>query len=685
MRGFALAGLLVLAACQHPPVPAGPDTCEVLTDQRGFLVCMQTLGTRAEWESVATDAAVIDQDRVTKYLIPVDDEQVVPTVFVNANHYALHYDFLRDAFPDSFANLLWAQYVAMIVDRAQRRYFGGEVSEFIEADGTRRFGFIVWDDPAVEAQTITYEEVLTVWTELQARFRLGALMFVPNSTHQRDAASTWADAPFLIRGEDNIAYEAYNPGVAYGTVRLVPLAELADATAEARFGWQDILVLDEAPFDVERVVSATVTGTRQGALSHLNVRAAARGTPNCYLEAPFDALAAWEGTLVRFECGEDIWSIAAATTAEAEDWWDTLRPDPVDISPPDLSVIEAVNLLDVPTDDAAERDVALSRYGAKGANLAALYQRIDPAWQLDGLVIPFAWYDTFIETNTWELDGETLTFAATLDRWLHDDTFLSDGAVRAERLDALRSAMLAAPVDPLAIEALSAAILTTWGDDTTMVRLRSSSNAEDGLAFSGAGLYDSESGCLADELDGDADGPSLCDTDKSRERPLSDALRIVWASLWTVGAYEERAWYGLDQSLVSMAVLVNTQSEDEQANIVGFTGNPMADDPRWLVESQLGDLDVVSADPGVWPEQVLLTLEGGEVTGIDRVSASSEGDLVLDDARLSELGGLLWDVSQVFPVDDVPPEGTAVLLDTECKILEDGRLIIKQVRPFLRD
>jgi hypothetical protein len=157
----------------------------------------------------------------------------------------------------------------------------------------------------------------------------------------------------------------------------------------------------------------------------------------------------------------------------------------------------------------------------------------------------------------------------------------------------------------------------------------------------------------------------------------------VWASLWEVGAYEERAWYGIDQRDVAMAVLVNDQSEDERANIVAFTGNPVADDPRWLVESQLGDLDVVAAEPGVWPEQVLLTMDGGNVTAIDRVTQSSEAAVVLDDTQLAELGGLLWDIEAAFPIDETPATGT-LMLDTECKVLEDGRLVVKQVRPFVR-
>jgi hypothetical protein len=242
-------------------------------------------------------------------------------------------------------------------------------------------------------------------------------------------------------------------------------------------------------------------------------------------------------------------------------------------------------------------------------------------------------------------------------------------------------------VDPDLLAGVATSIRATWGGDTTMVRFRSSSNAEDSLEFSGAGLYDSVSGCLADEEDGDAAGPSRCDAGQDEERPVSDALRTVWASLWNRPAWEERAWYGIDQGGVAMGVLVDTRVDDERANMVAFTGNPTADDDRYLVNSQAGEVDVVSTEPGVWPEQVLLTVEGGAVRSIDRVVESSEvdpGEEVLTDAQYSSLGALLWNVAAVFPVDDEVPAGSTLLLDTEWKLLSDGRLVVKQVRPFLR-
>ena len=132
---------------------------------------------------------------------------------------------------------------------------------------------------------------------------------------------------------------------------------------------------------------------------------------------------------------------------------------------------------------------------------------------------------------------------------------------------------------------------------------------------------------------------------------------------------------------------MEVQSEQEEANLVAFTGNPTGEDDRWLVEAQVGDTDVVSAEPGVTPERALLTVEGGAVTAIERVDASSEvfaDQEVLSDTQLYDVGALLLEVDAVMPHDEDAPVGAVVMWDTEQKYLDGGRHIIKQVRPFAR-
>ncbi|MBM4366779.1 MAG: hypothetical protein FJ102_11235, partial [Deltaproteobacteria bacterium] len=163
------------------------------------------------------------------------------------------------------------------------------------------------------------------------------------------------------------------------------------------------------------------------------------------------------------------------------------------------------------------------------------------------------------------------------------------------------------------------------------------------------------------------------------------AIRASWATLWGVTAWEERSWFSIDQSMVAMALLVNPRSNNEQANAICFTGNPTtATDDRYLVQAQPGELEVASAEAGVYPESNLLTVEDGVVVEIDRVSESSTGEIALSDAQLAEFGAELWTINEVFPLDYDVPEGYNVIWDTEWKVLEDGRIIIKQIRPFMR-
>jgi hypothetical protein len=675
----------------EPPEVVEPTACDEAEERLGYAACVHGVGDEASYEAVTIPSGAVDQLMVGKYLVPARDDARLPTLWMVVESFSTHYDFLVTAFPDDFSGLSTTAYYDLILYPQTREFYAGSHAVYLDSEGGF-YGFTVWDDPSDPSSTVTQDQVTQAWRQLQERFELGDLYWVPGTANQQAAAAGWDDAPFPIRGLEELEYEVYNPGEAYGTLRLYTLAELEEATEQAAYGYQDILALAEAPVDLERVVSGIVTGTRQGDLSHLNVRSLGRGTPNCYLREPLEELAAWEGRLVRFECGESSWSVASATQEEAEAWWDALRPEPVSVCEPDLSVSDMPGLLELDTSDAHARALALCRYGSKGTNLATLYQRIDSAYQLAGFVIPFSWYHAFVQANGWSVDlgeGEGwYSFAETIEAWHQDASFTGDASVRRERLEALRLAMQAAPHDPALLAALEERITAVHGSSDSMVRFRSSSNAEDSLHFNGAGLYESTSACLEDSLDDDDLGPSRCDPDKDEEESLEEALGIVWSSLWKMSAWDERDWYGIDHRDVAMGVLVTTRSKGEAANAVAFSGNPTAaGDDRYLINAQVGELEVVSSDPGVTPERVLLSLEEGELVEVLRVEPSSEvmsGQNVLSDAVLEELGELLWDISERYPNDQEIPAGWALLWDTEWKRLGDGRLVIKQIRPYLR-
>ncbi len=667
-----------------------PTACDEAEARLGERVCKHAVADADAWSALSLAVDRVDQVRTSKYLVPARADARLPALVMDVHTYALHFELLRHGFPDLFDGLDPAQYEALISDPAQREFYAGSLTEYRTATDERVFGFVAWDPQTDLASTVTCAQFQALHAALAEIFTVGPLAAVPTGDLQRQVLAD-CDVP-QYDATAAVEYEAYTTAFGFGTVRRYTPTEFAAATAAVGYGFQDILVLQEAPLDVERVISGAVTGGRQAELSHLNVRSAARGTPNCYLRDAHARLAMWDGQLVRFDCTKTALEVRAATPEEAQDWWDQLRPDPVVMPEPDLDWPEFAQLLALPTATADERLLGLRRYGAKGRNLAALYQRIDAEYGMPGFLVPFHHYTNFIAAGMWQVDlgagPELLSFAATIDRLLADPQFRSDPVLRRARLAALHEAMRDGACDPMMLADLGDQLLATFGADTVMARFRSSSNAEDALGFSGAGLYESTSACLADDLDADGSGPSRCDPSEPDERGMCRALKKVWASLWLTRAYEEREWYGMDHADAAMGVLVDLRSGDELANMVAFTGDPnLVGDARFLINAQMGELEVVSPTPGTWPEKTRLTLTDGQVSAIDRVRGSSElpaGQQVLDDDHLRELGSVLWQIREQFPIDEIAPPDSALLLDTEWKLRPDNTLLIKQVRPYLR-
>jgi hypothetical protein len=97
------------------------------------------------------------------------------------------------------------------------------------------------------------------------------------------------------------------------------------------------------------------------------------------------------------------------------------------------------------------------------------------------------------------------------------------------------------------------------------IRFRSSTNVEDAESFTGAGLYDSYSGCLLDDLDADGSGPERMRSAESPRNAASFArIRKVYASFYNDNAYLERLRHGVDETKVGMGVLVHHSFPDEE-------------------------------------------------------------------------------------------------------------------------
>jgi hypothetical protein len=226
-------------------------------------------------------------------------------------------------------------------------------------------------------------------------------------------------------------------------------------------------------------------------------------------------------------------------------------------------------------------------------------------------------------------------------------------------------------------------------DPNAMLRFRSSTNVEDSADFTGAGLYDSFSGCLQDDLD--ADSLCACDPNRSSELGIFEAIRKTFASFYNDNAFLERLRRDVNESDVGMAVLVHHAFPDnlELANGVATMG--MDGDLGNLMISlvtQAGAVSVTNPEDASMPEEVeVQVLPSGFVS--PRLTQSSSlvplGGTVMvwrdDYVALAELLKKVYDQFGLI----TGKQGYA--LDLEYKLMSpggqvvpDGGLVIKQVR-----
>jgi hypothetical protein len=353
-------------------------------------------------------------------------------------------------------------------------------------------------------------------------------------------------------------------------------------------------------------------------------------------------------------------------------------------------------------------------YGVKAANLGELRRLLPAEHRVDGFAIPFAAYDRFVREGA--LAGQ---IAALLD----DPAARADTVARNARLKALRAAITAAPFEPALLAAVKTAAVTHYGAGATTLplRFRSSTNAEDLDDLSGAGLYESKSGCLADDEDGDDEGPSRCLTaarktqlesylarwqaelaahpdrhwigeivegvksDLTKEKPVATAIRKVWASLWNDRAFDDREYYAIDHRRVFMGIAVHPAFHGEQAEAVAVTNLPGGSGaPVFRVVAQLGEVGVVRPiDPSAVPETLTFQRSPAHApTAVMRLTPSSispGGAPMWSDAALRVLAGLLFQVQDHFV--GVYGGNRARRFDVEVDVTSDARIVVKQVRP----
>ena len=205
------------------------------------------------------------------------------------------------------------------------------------------------------------------------------------------------------------------------------------------------------------------------------------------------------------------------------------------------------------------------------------------------------------------------------------------------------------PAQILAIET----VLQNNFDMNENIRFRSSTNVEDSDQFTGAGLYDSYSGCLADDLDGDDDGPCICNPGKTNERGVFRAIRKVFAGFYNDNAFLERLRHDVNEADVGMALLVHHSFPDEieLANGVATLTKGSGSSKNIMLVTQLGATSVANPESGSIPAEVSVYVStyGTYLTLVTPSSLVPLGAKVMDwEDDYKELSQLLVDAAERF-------------------------------------
>ncbi len=639
---------------------------------------------------------------LVKFVITDFDTDKPQVHFMNTMRYSYHYDFAEMVLGDTRS---LAVFNVETYFSAEKNTAAGTLAYYPSVDSMIALTFFPSDYISPEQVALAYKLIEERLLFLNSSGSKNRLFYMPAGSTAERAAAEYADefkkADILVFTHaelfGDIPYQIMNTGTAYGTLRKLTAAELDTAIVSSH----DILILETLPAEIP-LVAATISKDAQTPLSHVNLAAQARKTPNIAFngnELP-DSLLALCGKLVKLEVKSNSYTVHEATLDEAQAFWNKNVREQKTLS---------FDLSDSGLVDFANLNFKSSKsVGVKAANLAELHKLL-PENTPDGFAVPFYHYSHFMDYAqvTEELCGRSFddcgkegraseictqvknvcvsalrqaqgtesaeaskfaTLRSYIENLIAREDFVTDTRLREAVLDNIRYMFKHIPVDKDFGDALDAKVRTLYGE--AGVRLRSSTNSEDLEDFNGAGLY-----------------KSVKATAREKDLP-SDEIRKVWASVWSFKAFEERTLWNINHMSVQMAVAVHEAYPDEVANGVIITQNIADYSVAGIYANiQVGETSITNPEGGEIPEIISIIPSPPPARGVQSVllqhSSLCPDSLILSDGEIYTLYQMVMQIQNRFAVlYDVYSD--ALALDIEFKVMgEDRKLIFKQVRPYI--
>jgi hypothetical protein len=495
--------------------------------------------------------------------------------------------------------------------------------------------------------------------------------------------------PLILAHElySTAAYVPLNPGTTIGRLRVFADETAYRATTDP-VRWHDILVMERMPDDIPRV-AGLINARHTTPLSHTNVLAAGWGIPNAIQQGALDQLAELDGTWVEF-----LVDPAAPEAAVRE----TTRPDSIDAGPPwaatqvdigkpDLAAAQILPLEELRSTDA-------HRFGTKAANLGELTAVLrdgSPYW-LGFYQAPRPPRPHLLEYLARQLETsgtETAVLDQAAQRMIGEQVvvprgvalpfalqqqFLESSPAIQQTIGKLKMALaLGGEIDGLCAE-LGTLIrdtplpseLRTLIQDAVLrhltgagrVVVRSSSNAEDLIGFSAAGIYES-----VPEVESIED--------------VIHSIQRVWASLVTTRGVLLRHEAGIGLSDCFMGVVIQQQLDGALGGVM-VTTNPLdrGDFRSVLLNLARNSVDDVVSGARDPLQHLYNTMEGGS-----RTVALGAEPADVDDRAKATLGRLAL-IGRLLQAHFAGADGS-VDAPVDVEWLVDGdRIVLLQCRPY---
>ena len=629
--------------------------------------------------------------------------------FQDGNRYLFHYQFVVEHLTP-FTGMTAEQFDRATLYRDGRRAVLGSVITpavgFLSPQ-PHEYGIqLVGSDPFSKEEVAQWCAVVRERIITQEPFKA----FYFPTYEQRAAAEAdhvWLEAQGVpVSSPDRWAQDdtCYSSGWAIGTLKRIAGGDIRQAYLNGVLKPTDILLTDGVPAETPSV-AGIITLSPSTPNSHVAILAKTFGMPFVHLAVPetqniasllvghricLRAYDSWGGTDIRLIDTEGI--LDDATVQEI-----------LALKKPPRLAISPVTLLGSYAADTKGLDPCdIGHFGGKAANYGILRRAIPDN-------CPLA---TAFSFDLWsEFLGQKLTDGRSLRETMTDLLAgfgypPSDMAALSSQLSDIRDMFTDADVTQFT-DAQKQAVLATlqdprYGFDPMQnLRFRSSTNVEDSLEFTGAGLYDSFSGCLGDDLDDDTAGPCLCDPERARERGVFTAIRKVFASFYNENAYLERLRHGVNEADAGMALLVHHSFPDEIELANGVAEVSRDEWSSWQMKlvTQKGANSVTNPEGGSIPEEVNVYASpvnpGDSRPSEETAGASSGYGMYIGRGRQSNLvqlgatvmqwqddyealAGLLMEVGDEFAA--VVGRKQLTLEMEYKKIAPEGRLIVKQVR-----